>query len=202
MIDPSTPVIILHGLGNRIWTLIGLEWYLNWHGFTDVHRPQYNADALPISAANQVSNILMERFHDDQTQPIVVIGNSMGGLVAVELARFGWKIELAIMINSPLNGATLLRELDDMLPVRVMDVCGGNTPTYTYLKRRVACPIPPHPYKTIGTNLPFLNFDALVYEKDAMIEPEHHHRIGWGSHHTVIVDPRVYFEILRILQSQ
>jgi len=199
MIDPSVPIIILHGLGNRAWTLILLEYYLNWHGYSNVYRPQYDADKDPNLAASDVSKLLIEHFKGNKNQSFVVIGNSMGGLVAFSLSQFGWKIELAVTINSPLNGSTMLRNLDSMLPTPLMNLCGGNTPTYNYLKRLAVNGIPPHPYKTIGMNLPFLSHDSMVYETDAVIEREHHHAIGWGSHHTVIIDPRVYFRILAIL---
>ena len=202
MISCDTPIVILHGLGNRAWTLTGLELYLTWHGYTDVYRPQYNADQTPEKAIVEVSGLLLRHFKGDHHRPIVVIGNSMGGVVAFALHACGWKIELAIAVNSPLNGSTLLRDLDAVLPKWLMDVCGGNSPTCMELKRRIWNGIPPHPYKTIGMALPFMNSDGLVYSKDATIEPEHHRALGWGSHHTVVADPRVYLEILRILQTQ
>jgi pimeloyl-ACP methyl ester carboxylesterase len=202
MIPSDTPIVILHGLGNRSWTLTGLEWFLNWKGYPSVYRPQYNADTLPERSVVQVTRLLVDVYRIDKTQPIVVIGNSMGGVVAASLCKLGWTIRLMIAVNSPLNGATLLRELDAMLPTWVMQRFGGNTATYEYLKQRIASEIPPHPYKTIGMTLPFLDMDGLVYSKDSMIEPEHHRAIGWGSHHTVIFDPRVYLEILRLLQTE
>jgi pimeloyl-ACP methyl ester carboxylesterase len=82
MIDPSVPIIILHGLGNRAWTLILLEYFLNWHGYSNVYRPQYNADTTPERAAAEVTTFLTEYFKGDRNQSFVVIGNSMGGLVA------------------------------------------------------------------------------------------------------------------------
>jgi pimeloyl-ACP methyl ester carboxylesterase len=202
MISTDTSIVLLHGLGNRRWTLIGLEFYLNWYGYSNVFRPQFNADTLPEISCAEVTRLLIEQCRLDKTQPIVVIGNSMGGVVGSHLHEFGWRIELLITINSPLNGATLLRELDSMLPISVMGMCGGNSPTYNYLKALPVMGIPPHPYKTIGTPLPFMNSDGMVQEQDAMIEAQHHHRIGWGSHHTVVLDPRVYFAILSILQNQ
>jgi hypothetical protein len=197
----TTPIIILHGLGNRAWTLILLEWYLRWCGFKRVYRPQYNADTDPEVACSYLSKPLTEFLNGNARTPIVVIGNSMGGLVGSKLKGFGFNVSLLITINSPLNGARLLRQLDSWVPTRVMDVCGGNSQTYTYLKTTMKASIPNHPYKTISTSLPFMSFDGMVYREDAMIEPEHHTDIPWGSHHTVIFDPRVYWRIKAILDS-
>lgn len=202
MIAKDTTIVILHGLGNRAWTLIGLEWLLNWNGYTDVFRPQYDANVHPDTACMMLSKQLIDHFKGDHNRPFVVIGNSMGGVVGANLHRFRWNIELLITVNSPLNGSTLLRELDATLPGKLMELCGGNTPTCEYLKHLTMNGIPPHPYKTIGMTFPFTSFDGLVFSKDAMIEPEHHRWIGWGSHHTVPLDARIYLEILSILQTQ
>jgi pimeloyl-ACP methyl ester carboxylesterase len=202
MIDHTTPIIILHGLGNRAWTMILFEWYLNWCGYTNTFRPLYDANALPMNSSREVNRKLLDHFKGRQNHTVVIVGNSMGGVVGAEMHKFGWDVKLLITINSPLNGASFLHQLDGAFPTRLVEVCGGDSTIYNYLRRKPPAAIPPHPYKTISTNLPFMQFDGMVYQQDAMIEPKHHSIIPWGSHHTVVLDPRVYFEVVQIIKSQ
>ena len=180
-----------------------LEWYLNWYGYTNVWRPLYNADVPPVVSSTEVDSLLRIHLQDKVNQSVVFIGNSMGGLVGMEMHKFGWNIQLLITINSPLHGATLLHQIDELLPSKLVEICGGNSRTYTYLRNVGArSVVPPHPYKTISTNLPFLPFDGMVYEREAMLDPSHHTAIPWGMHHTVVLDPRIYWSLLSILQSE
>lgn len=118
---------------------------------------------------------------------IVVIGQSIGGVIADNLHRKGWSIEKAIYIESPLHGANLLNQLEACLPTWVSNMF--RKLPYEYLKTKEPEQEPPHAYKTISMGS-WSNFDGCVYRKEATLTEEHHTHLAWADHRTIFANPR------------
>jgi len=89
----------------------------------------------------------------DKKEEIIVIGQSMGGVVGNSLHTKGWNIKLSISIGSPLHGAYLLRQFDNILPKMIRDYFYNKKPrVYDYLTTKESTE---EPYHSISMAWPF-----------------------------------------------
>lgn len=89
-----TPVFLLHGLGASPITLYPLEKYLNYMGFVNTHKLSYPVDKMEFEETmDYVDNEMMKLASKDY--PVILIGQSMGGVVANSLHKKGWQVEMA-----------------------------------------------------------------------------------------------------------
>lgn len=135
----------------------------------------------------------------DRNKPIIVIGQSMGGVIANSLHKKQWDITIAIYIGSPLHGARLLNHLDSNLPTVIRDWFYKSG--YDHLLTKEQEPAPPHPYHTISMAWPFTDFDGCVYKDEATIEEDKHTHLGWADHRTVFLNPRLWWCVGEILHK-
>ena len=195
-----TPVILLHGLGPRVITglsLVPLELYLN-HvcGYKNTHRIRYPVNTMmPREMVDDVSKTMIGLglgLGDDDE--IMVIGQSMGGVVANMLHTKGWNISKAVYIGSPLNGARLLKQIESILPTFVKDML--MKPAYHYLMiPSMRAAVPPHDFHTISMAWPFTDFDGCVYRDEACIHADHHTHLAFADHRSVFLNPRLWSEV-------
>lgn len=194
----DTPIFLLHGLGARPFTLLPLAFFLRLCGWTTIHRPYYPASALYFDESVEYVNREMEKLESKERE-IIVIGQSMGGLVANFLHRKGWKIRMAIYVGAPLHGARLLNKLEDVLPSWLSNLLYKKP--YDFLKLCETSEPPNHPYHSIGISLPFSSdFDGKVYRDEAMLERERHTQLGWSEHSLAVVDPRLWVIVAGLLK--
>ncbi len=107
LFDVDVTIFLLHGLGAHPITLLPLELALNYVGFKNTHKLSYPVDTLPFEEClDDVYNKIISLI--DKDDPIVLIGQSMGGVVSNNLHTRGLNIKHAIYIGSPLHGANLL----------------------------------------------------------------------------------------------
>lgn len=191
-------IFLLHGLGANTLTLKPLELFLNAKGIRDTHCISYNVDTQTTDeSVIQVSSI-MERFVRDKHSAIILIGQSMGGVIANEIHKHGWdNIQMMITIGSPLHGARLLNTLESVLPSWIRDTL-YKIP-YDDLKNKERAEPPPHAYKTISMAWPFLEFDGCVYKDESCFEQRHHTHLSWADHRTIFMNPRLWIIVHRLI---
>lgn len=194
----ATPVIMLHGLGAHPTTLLLLELYLNHMGWSNTHKPYYPIDKMTFDETMDYVDREITNIVQDREQEIILIGQSMGGVVSNNLHKRGWNIKKAIYIGSPLHGASLLHQLEKILPTKIRDQL-YKLP-YDYLKMKGREEIPPHPYKTISMGWFFTDFDGCVYKNETILEDEHHIHLVWADHRTIFANPRLWILVEQLLR--
>lgn len=193
----NTPVFLLHGLGAHPVTLWPMEQYLSFMGgFVNTYRLSYPVDELEFEdSLDYVDSEMLKYVGKDQE--VILIGQSMGGLIANSLHKKGWKIMMAVYIGSPLHGADLLNQLEAALPSKIRDVLYKKS--YDFLKSKGKEDDPPHPYHTISMAWPFTMFDGCVYKDETMLDERNHTHLPWADHRTVFANPRLWHCVLKAI---
>ncbi len=196
----TVPVFLLHGLGATPLSLKPLEMYLRWAGFENVHRISYPVNDVDFEESLRCVDAEMQKIADKSAEEVVLVGQSMGGVVANSMHKLGWKIGMAVYIGSPLHGARVLEQMEDVLPTPVMNFL--HKKPYDFLKDKSPEEEPPHPYRTIGMSWPFCDFDGCVYRDEATLNEKHHTHLAWADHRTVFANPRLWTAVARLLDSR
>ena len=122
----NIPIILLHGLGGFIGpdftklSLYPLKKYLEFQGYNNIYIIPYPSDDLTIEksieyVSDKISNII------NKEQEIIIIGQSMGGVITFNMHTLGWKIRLSVSIGSPLNGARLITQIENCIKDNVWE---------------------------------------------------------------------------------
>ena len=195
-------LFLIHGLGGRPISMFPLEWFLG-QTYTNIHRISYPSKSVDLKTAIEHVNDAMHTIIEDQQNcDIVVIGQSLGGLICHGLHKYDWNIILSITIGSPHHGSMLLQVVERSIPTRVADFL--RLPVYADLLERLDAPleVPPHPYHTISTSFfPLTTFDGQVFSSETALVEEHHHHIPYNNHWTICVDPRMFFLVNDIIEK-
>lgn len=189
--------VLLHGLGCHPITLKPVEFYLRYHlGVQEIHNLYYPADKLTFDESlNYVDEEMSKVIKGDKANtPIVVIGQSMGGVIANNLHKKGWNIKKGIYIGSPLHGAKILNH-----PLSGLFLT--DKPLYHFLKHKDREKEPPHDYHTISMGWFCSNFDGCVYRDETTLDESKHTHLPWADHRTVFVNPRLFMHIGHILSD-
>lgn len=193
----ETPVFLIHGLGCTPLTLYPLEKYLRWQGYTRLHRLSYPASTLRVEDAVAYVDKSMQAHADKAKEDIILIGQSLGGRIANQLHKYGWRVRFAFYIGSPLHGARLLNQLEAVMPTRIRNWL-YKLP-YDDLKQAKKDIAPPHPYHTVSAGWLSTSFDGCVYKDETMLDPAHHTHFAWSDHRTIFVDPRLWKHVHDVL---
>lgn len=193
------PIFLLHGLGAHAVTLYPLSLYLQWQGYTNVHTINYPVDnhGTIDESVNFVSDYIDNVT--TKTTPIILVGQSMGGVIANNLHKKGWTIKHAIYIGSPLHGAQLLTQLEDILPTKIRDAL--HKKPYDILKNKERESPPPHTYNTISMGWFNTEFDGCVYKDETVIEPTNHTHLPWADHRTIFANPRLWTLVHKLIRE-
>lgn len=178
----STPVFVLHGLGERTWTMGLFVSALNIWRWDNVYTPHWPANTCLLDDCLDALDLEMQRYAN-KSEPIFVIGNSMGGVMAYHLHTRNWNIIASYSIASPIKGSELYRTLKEYLPSNVFEYF--RQPGHLYLERTDQPPEPPHPWHIIGYNF-FFGFDGNVFLSDM---PEKNRTVIIGTHYSLSMDP-------------
>jgi pimeloyl-ACP methyl ester carboxylesterase len=186
----TLPIILLHGLGERTWTMGLFVWYLNFCGWDRVYTPHWPANTCRLTECIQIIDKTLPNYISRE-EPFVVIGNSMGGVMANYLHTCDWNITASISVASPLNGARLYRFWEYYIPLTLFNIF--HLPGYDYLRLDSPALAPPHPYHTFSFS--FLGkFDGNVFGSDAKIDDKHHTSLD-GMHWSLGIDPFAMYYI-------
>ena len=110
-------VFLLHGLGSRPITLWPLKKFLEWKGVENIHDLWYSVDKMEFEETLDYVDKEMEAHADKENDTVVLIGQSMGGLVANNMWKKGWNITKSVTIGSPLHGARLIDQVERLYPL-------------------------------------------------------------------------------------
>lgn len=193
------PIFLLHGLGSHTITFLPLVTYLKYKGYT-THAISYPVDKLSTIKESvdyvdqQISQII------DKNTEIIVIGQSMGGVIANNLHTKGYLIKKAIYIGSPLHGANLLNQLERTLPTFIRNYF--NKPPYDILKDKQREEEPPHDYNTISMGWFNSDFDGCVYKNETMLDSTHHKHFSYADHRTFFANPRLWLHVHKLVDVE
>ena len=189
-------VFLLHGLGANAATLWPLAtWMRRQHD--RVHNISYNVGAPRIDEMVASADAAMREHADPDEDTVVLVGHSMGGLVANRLHTRGWRVSAAVYIASPLRGARLVGELEAVLPARVADALRREI--YAVLQAKEPERPPAHPYRTISVSWPGTSFDGRVYRDEACLDEACHVHLPWADHCLVVANPRLWYWVERLV---
>ena len=194
-----TAIFLIHGLGGTNTSLQPLKAYLEYQGYTNVHLIEYKSrqqslENSIIEVNEQMNRIIGNNSHNPE---IVLIGQSLGGLICHNMHLFGWNIVKSITIGSPHHGSALLNLVEKWVPEKIANYL--RKPVYKDLYKQQAL-LPSHPYYTISTSfVPYFDFDGQVWITETMIDDEKHTHIPFNNHWTILLDPRLFLEVVRIL---
>lgn len=204
--EPKIKIFLIHGLHankRRAFSMILLQKYLNYHNFQS-KIIIYPSEELSVrESVDYVSNEI-HRYAHIESDEIILIGQSLGGVIAHELSLLGeWKVRFSIYIGSPLNGAHLVSRLEEGLPEIISDYL--RSPPLEFLRdrsKRESKVIPPtHDYRTISMGWAWSNFDRCVYRNEATIEEKKHVHLSWADHGTIFFNPRLWILVKNMLNE-
>ena len=207
----SIPIVMLHGLGSHPITFLPLTVYLKIKGYTNTYAISYDPDNQSImEAAQEVNQKLMEKL--DKGQEIILVGQSMGGVVANNLHQLGWDIKKAIYIGSPLHGARTIKSVRSWIPGTVLRVF--ESPAWNILEDKKREQEPPHDYHTItmglngGSDIFFKgssgpeswkNWDGKVWKDEAMFSEDKNTHLDGEEHSLIFIKPRLWRLVYSLL---
>ena len=187
----NTPVFLLHGLGSHPWTLWPLQWYLmNVKHYVRVYCLSYPVDQLDWEDTLDYVDREMSRWANKTSESVILIGQSMGGVVSNHMHEKGWNVKQAIYIGSPLKGARILHRLNRWLPRAVRDLMFKKP--YGILMTKDQETKPPHPFHTISLGWFWSDFDGCVFRDEATLDDTHHTHLACADHRTIFANPRLW----------
>lgn len=191
-------IILLHGLGGNLITLYPLKTYLHYKGYERIDIVSYPSNNMNLEEAVEYVDYKIAKIVS-RNEPIILIGQSMGGLISNNLHRKGWNIKNAVYIGAPLHGARILKQLDSILPTIIRNFLFKKP--YEILMMKEKDIEPPHKYHSISMAWPFTNFDGCVYKDEAMISEKNHTHLAWADHRTIFANPRLWYNVYKILNK-
>lgn len=208
----STPIILLHGLGGitgttlTILSLYPIKTYLEFKGYNNVYIVSYPSSKLTIEeSVDYVSNKILEITNKDKD--IIIIGQSMGGVIGFNMHTKGWKVKLVISIGSPLNGARLISQIENLVENNLFEFLSRfikkniKSKGHSELQKKSRQEVPPHKYKTISLGWFNTNFDGCVYKDEAIIDKKNNLHLSWSDHRMVFYDPRLWYNVKNIIMN-
>ena len=192
------PIIMIHGISSGPITFFPLKTYLKNCGYQKLHCISYPVDTLSFNDSLDHVNKEIEKIIPSKKQEIILIGQSFGGNISNNLHKFGWNIQNAIYICSPLNGARIINNVGYYIPGIVSNLI--NKKAFDYLKDKEKEDKPPHKFHTISFGWFGGTFDGCVYEDEAKLSEENHTHISWTDHRTGFIDHRLFDIVNNILE--
>lgn len=193
------PVFVLHGLGERTDTLQGFVAYLKHCGWKNVYTPRWPANTCHLEDCLNALDLAMQQ-NASKTEPILVIGNSMGGIMAYHLHMRNWTIAASYSVASPLKGSYFYRNLKLILPSVIWEFFHQSG--HDYLNRKDMPLPPPHPWFTVGFDL-VDGFDGQVHLLDMLDSTDTlNHTTLVGHHFSLALEPRIWRHFALTLAKQ
>lgn len=208
----NTPIFLLHGLGSHPVTLYPLERYLNQKGYTNTYSISYNPDRSDIELSVLEVDRKMLLKADKLNEEIILIGQSMGGVVANHLHKEGWKIKKAIYIGSPLHGAKMTSIVENWVPNFLLN--WFKSPAWESLSEKskqfqetedkktfVEKFEPPHDYHTISMGWWNTEWDSRVFKDETMFNPDKHTHLDREDHCLIFMKPRLWELVHKLIDD-
>jgi esterase/lipase len=197
----SIPIILLHGLGEKPWKMKPFNMYLKYIcGYKNTHVVKYKVDHISYEDALNGLDITLQKILDKDNDSPIIIGCSMGGVMANNLHKTGWNIRKSIMVCSPLHGASIIEKLQNSCFNKIYDKYFRKK-AHEFLSSKECDEIPPHPYHTVSVSFPFSTFDGCVFIDETKLDDKNHTHFNWSTHETIFFSPRFYLFIIKILRD-
>ena len=200
MQDARVSIVLLHGLGAHPLTLEPLRMYVSWMHYDKIksmYNIKYAADSQTLEESVLEVSSKMEKLLGSKDEEVVIIGQSMGGLVSNRLHLDGWSnILKTITIGAPLHGARFLSQLEAIIPTSVRNWFYKQP--YDSLKDKEVEQEPPHDYHNITMSWFWSNFDGCVYRDEACFVKEDNTKtthLNWADHRTIFANPRLWIVV-------
>lgn len=203
---------LIHGLGGSPWFMVPLQQALKLAGYTNLHCLRYQSDKLTLAEMvkevdREMAKVVYPGYDGTSAVqpamrakvPVVLIGQSIGGVISNRMHALGWNVRAAVYVASPLHGASLLNQLEPRVPEFVKQ--WKMKPAYNDLKKCERSPEPPHPYRTFSAGWFWSRFDGCVYQSETVLKEEHHTHLAMSDHRTVFVDPRLFLGVRNALKA-
>lgn len=201
----TIPIVILHGLGERTWTMALFILWLQGHGYNNIHTPHWPANSceMPDTCIPALVDSLQKEVGKNES--IILIGNSMGGVAATFLENEGWKVETMILVAAPVHGASSMPSAEIMCYVTWQWAKGKSCVgaeyegPYKYLSNLEKRNPPNSTYWTITPSV-YQGFDGNVHREDAVFEESRN--IDMFSHHFALaMDPRMWYTVTSLIDK-
>lgn len=180
-------IVLIHGLGANPLTLWPLKVYLAFK-FPKARILVPSYDTKGIASTQELVERVSQALDVDKTTPLHVVGQSLGGIAAMNLHTQGWNIVKAVTVGSPLHGASILNKLPMF-----------DRGTYTYLRTKSKQAPPPHAYHTISMGILNSDFDSCVYKHETKLVEQHHSHEPWLEHRFGFLHPRLWKRIAQVI---
>jgi pimeloyl-ACP methyl ester carboxylesterase len=178
----------------------GIRAWLKFKGFQHVHNLRYNVEHQTVDESVKQVDVLMQQHADKENQdPVAIIGQSMGGVVAMRMHKEGWNVAACVTVASPLHGANLLNQLEYWLPECIKSRL--RKIPHEFLKSKEKQHAPTHPYRTISAGWLWSDFDGCVYKSEAVIDPMRNTHLSCADHRSVFANPRLWHHVHKSLQA-
>lgn len=182
-------IVLLHGLGSHPITLKPLQIYLSSHGYRNINSIKYNPDKSDFeSVLEEVDQKLKDVI--DKDKEIIVVGQSMGGVVGNNLHRKGWKVKKGIYVGSPLHGAKFIKTVKNWVPWIILNLF--KSPAWDFLENKSRDSIPPHDYTTISMGWWDTEFDGRVWKEETVLSQDKHIHLEGEDHCLIFAKPRLW----------
>lgn len=194
----TTHILLLHGLGSHTLTLKPLELFLKFKSkYKNIYNIKYDLEFEHyLDALDELRNKINNIF-DISNDKLIIIGQSMGGVMAHLLHTKGWNVIKSISIGSPIHGANIVNYLEYYLPKCIKRKCFRKS--YNYLKKCESIKKPPHPYHTISMSWFYSNFDGCVFTNEAKFDNNNHTHLNFADHRTIFMNPRLWYLVHKLL---
>lgn len=201
MIQSDTPIFLIHGLGSVFGTLTIIQWTLVRHGYTSVTQISYPASTLTLEESVAYVAHEIKQCLTAPDVPIVVVGQSLGGLVCNRLHKTGLNVIAGFYFVAPLRGSALLRWCRGALPAPLFNLF--NLKIFDDLCAITREAEPPHRYATLGVAWlwPLSTFDGRVRADETFLDIKHHTHLTCSDHMCVVLDPRLHDALVQFLKS-
>lgn len=199
-------IFLIHGfMANATLNFFLLSRRLKNKGFRDLHTLSYSSFTMDLETATQSCyKQILDTLHENRvTEPIILLGNSIGGVIAYNLLNTDLNVRLLIMIASPIKGCRLIDGMWDsvkstirhLAPVPILrDLCN---------KEDRSIIEPSVPYYTITSSLPSDDhYDGTIHRDDAVIDEKRNFHIPKCSHTFLAVDKRCAEAVLGMLKIE
>lgn len=195
-------IIMIHGLGGHTWSFSPLSSYLQEHRviensyclFDEIICISYPSRELTISESTKyINDALLDIYNlDPLSEELMIIGQSLGGLIGSRLHEYGWCIRLLITVCSPMRGARMINHLGS---VGSMLKLGKPSEELCKISQGEIQPYGvdlPHRVCHISTSYPLTSFDGCVFIDETHILPENHVHISYQDHRLIFLDQRLF----------
>ena len=201
--NPLIFIFLIHGLGGTTTSLKPLESYLKYIGYKNTYMINYPSRTVDLDTSiNFVNTEMRKVFLDKQPRKvpeIILIGQSLGGIICHEMHRYGWNITKSITVGSPHGGSSFLKYIKSITPTNIAKYF--EKPVFNDLLIQTPT-IPTHKHYTISTSFaPFIPFDGQVWVNETKDYASEHTHIHFNNHWTIFIDPRLFMTISRILET-